>query len=95
MNKDNMSIFARLLLVAVALFAHPAFAQDLSPVTDMLDTVVEALTGPIGRLIGIIAIVGAGIMMLIGRLNWMIFVGIFVGIVLIFSAAAIVDGFAT
>ena len=95
MNKDNTSIFARSVLMAVVIFAHPAFAQDLSPVTDMLDTVVEALTGPIGRLIGIIAIVGAGIMMLIGRLNWMIFVGIFVGIVLIFSAAAIVDGFAT
>ena len=76
------------------LSAHPALAQDLSPVSDMIDNLITALTGPIGRGLSVLALVGAGVMMFFGRLNWPVFVAIFVGVVLIFSAEAIVDGFA-
>ena len=75
--------------------AQPALAQDLDPLQNMLQTVVDALTGPIGRLIAILAVVAAGYMMFTGRLNWPHFLAIFFGVVLVFSAATIIDGFAT
>ena len=68
--------------------ADPALAQNLDPLENMLQTVVDALTGPIGRLVGILGLVAAG------RLNWPLFLAIFLGIVLVFSAATIIDGFA-
>lgn len=77
------------------LFANPAFAQNLDPLESMLENVVDALTGPIGRLIAILAVVAAGYMMFTGRLNWPLFLAIFFGVVLVFSAATIIDGFAT
>ena len=81
---------AALLIVAAA----PALAQDLSPVSDMIDNIIDAVTGPIGRGLGVLALVGSGVMMFFGRLNWPIFVAVFVGVVLIFSAETIIDGFA-
>ncbi len=79
--------------LAILLIAHPAFAQDLSPVTTMLTTIITAFTGPIGRGIAVLALIGAGLMMFFGRLNWPIFLAILVGVVLVFSAETIVDGF--
>ncbi|SFE87435.1 TrbC/VirB2 family protein [Roseivivax sediminis] len=83
------------LLPVFAVMAEPALAQDLDPLENMLQTVVDALTGPIGRLIAILAVVAAGYMMFTGRLNWPLFLAIFFGVVLVFSAATIIDGFAT
>ena len=84
-----------ILGVMLALAANPALAQDLSPVSDMIENIITALTGPIGRGLAVLALVGSGVMMFFGRLNWPVFVAIFVGVVLIFSAEAIVDGFAS
>ena len=88
---------ARTLLLALPfaiVLAGPALAQDLDPLQNMLQVVVDALTGPIGRLIAILAVVAAGYMMFTGRLNWPLFLAIFFGVVLVFSAATIIDGFA-
>ena len=78
----------------MALFADPALAQNLDPLENMLQVIVDGLTGPIGRLIAILAVVAAGYMMFTGRLNWPLFLAIFFGVVLVFSAATIIDGFA-
>ena len=91
-NLDHKTLVLGLLLVMAA---HPALAQDLSPVSDMIDNIITALTGPIGRGLAVLALVGAGVMMFFGRPNWPVFVAIFVGVVMIFSAEAIVDGFAS
>ena len=77
-----------------AILAEPALAQNLDPLENMLQVVVDGLTGPIGRLIAILAVVAAGYMMFTGRLNWPLFLAIFFGVVLVFSAATIIDGFA-
>lgn len=82
------------VLPIVLVMAEPAAAQNLDPLQNMLQTVVTALTGPIGRLIAILAVVAAGYMMFTGRLNWPLFLAIFLGVVLVFSAATIIDGFA-
>lgn len=83
------------LLPFLMLTANPALAQDLSPVQTMFENIVNALTGPIGRLIAILALVASGYAMFTGRLNWPWFVAILVGVVLVFSAPTIIDGFAT
>lgn len=87
----------RTLLLALpfaAALAEPALAQNLDPLENMLQVIVDGLTGPIGRLIAILAVVAAGYMMFTGRLNWPLFLAIFFGVVLVFSAATIIDGFA-
>lgn len=86
-----------LLLAVLPIFlftAEPALAQNLDPLQNMLQRVVDGLTGPIGRLLGILAVVAAGYAMFMGRLNWPVFLAIFFGVVLVFSAATIIDGFA-
>lgn len=86
---------SRLLPIATTLaaFAKPALAQDLSPIQTMLETVEAALTGPIGIAVATLAIIGTGFMCMMGRLNWGWFASVIIGIVLIFSAGTIVDGF--
>ena len=83
-----------LALPFAVLLADPALAQNLDPLENMLQVIVDGLTGPIGRLIAILAVVAAGYMMFTGRLNWPLFLAIFFGVVLVFSAATIIDGFA-
>lgn len=69
----------------------PASAQDLSPVTNMFNTVLGFLTGPIGLAIGTIAVIGCGYLLMMGRLHWAWFASILVGLVLIFFADDIVS----
>ena len=76
------------------LAASPALAQDLSPIQTMLESVESALTGPIGISVATLAVIGTGFMCMMGRLNWGWFASVIIGIVLIFSAGTIVDGFA-
>lgn len=83
-----------LALPFALVLAEPAVAQNLDPLENMLQVIVDGLTGPIGRLIAILAVVAAGYMMFTGRLNWPLFLAIFFGVVLVFSAATIIDGFA-
>ncbi|MAO79059.1 MAG: hypothetical protein CMH82_00050 [Nocardioides sp.] len=83
---------AVLLAVMTLVIVEPAYAQDLSGLQKMLDNIVKALTGGIGRSIAILGVVGLGLMMIIGRLNWIVFIMILAGIAIVFSAAAIVDG---
>ncbi len=75
------------------LWAAPSLAQDLSPIQSMLETVEAALTGPIGIAVATLAVIGTGFMCMMGRLNWGWFASVIIGIVLIFSAGTIVDGF--
>ena len=52
----------RLILLATILMvtAQPAFAQsiDLSPIQDLLQGIVDALTGPLGVVIATLAVLG-------------------------------------
>ena len=83
------------VMVAISLMmAAPAYAQDLSPIQNMLESVEAALTGPIGIAVATLAIIGTGFMCMMGRLNWGWFASVIIGIVLIFSAGTIVAGFA-
>ena len=84
-------------LAFIAILAGPdlALAQDLSPVSTMLTTVQAALTGPIGKAIATIAVIGVGYACFLGRLNWTLFAMVLVGAVLVFFADDLIDGFTT
>lgn len=91
----NRNVTRRLKLgLLLSLAASPALAQDLSPIQTMLESIEAALTGPIGISVATLAVIGTGFMCMMGRLNWGWFASVIIGIVLIFSAGTIVDGFA-
>lgn len=75
------------------LISSPAFAQDLSPITTMLQNIGTALTGPVGRGLGLVALAAVGILFLMGRMNWVFAASVFVGLVILFGAATILAGF--
>lgn len=79
--------------IAAFLLSTPAFAQDLSPVTSMLQTIGTALTGPVGRALGLVALAAVGILFLTGRMNWLYAGSVVVGLVILFGAATILAGF--
>ena len=82
-------ILGAIILVATQ---QTALAQEaLEPVENVLQYAVDLITGPIGRLIAIIAVAAAGILTMVGRIEGKTFMGIFAGVALIFGAAAIVD----
>ncbi len=80
-------------IAILAFVASRASAQDLAPIQTMLETVEAALTGPIGIAVATLAVIGTGFMCMMGRLNWGWFASVIIGMVLIFSAGTIVDGF--
>lgn len=75
------------------LIASPAAAQDLSPITTMLQTIGTALTGPVGRALGLVALAAVGILFLTGRMNWLYAGSVVIGLVILFGAATILAGF--
>lgn len=87
---------ARPIMVFASLFvlmAQPAAAQALDPIQEMLETVISFMTGGIGRAIAILAVVAVGFACFLGRVPWVAFALLLVGVVLIFSAPTIIDGF--
>jgi type IV secretion system protein VirB2 len=87
-----------LLLVVAALAitaASPALAQQTSgafaPLETAVQMIVDFITGPFGRLLAIIAVIGLGFLAFAGRLSWFTAGAVVIGIGLVFGAPAIVD----
>ena len=59
------------LVLALAV-ASPALAQtvDLSPVQNVLQGIVDALVGPLGLIIGTLALMGVFMAWLFGYIDW-------------------------
>ena len=73
---------------------EPALAQELAPLENVVDFLVDFLTGAFARSVAIIAVAVMGYLGLTGRLRWGVAGSIIVGIALIFGAATIVDAIA-
>ncbi|RWB66036.1 TrbC/VirB2 family protein [Mesorhizobium sp.] len=89
---------ALLMLTVAALAiaaAEPAFAQQTSgafaPLETAVQMIVDFITGPFGRLLAIIAVIGLGFLAFAGRLSWFTAGAVVIGIGLVFGAPAIVD----
>lgn len=87
------SRLAALTLIAAAVMINPAMAQDLSPVTSFFTTIGTALTGTLGRAVGLVALAAVGFLFMTGRMNWMFAGSILIGLVILFGAATILAGF--
>lgn len=86
------------------LASQPAFAAagsggaaggsdiDLSSFDTFLQQIVTALTGPLGKTVAVLALIGVGFMFFTGRINWMHVVAILAGIGVIFLAPTILAG---
>lgn len=71
-----------------------AFAQSsgaFAPLETAVQMIVDFITGPFGRLLAIIAVIGLGFLAFAGRLSWFTAGAVVLGIGLVFGAPAIVD----
>ncbi|CCE98579.1 Protein virB2 Flags: Precursor (plasmid) [Sinorhizobium fredii HH103] len=73
--------------VALAQGAGGAFG----PLQTAVQMIVDFITGPFGRLLAIIAVIGLGFLAFAGRLSWFTAGAVVMGIGLVFGAPAIVD----
>ena len=80
-----------LTLILSIIAPELAHAQELAPLENVVDFLVNFLTGAFARSVAIIAVAVMGYLGLTGRLRWGVAGSIIVGIALIFGAATIVD----
>ncbi len=85
----NMLVALTAMLVVVA---FPAMAQsvDLSPIQNLLQGIVDAITGPLGIVIGTLALIGIFLGWLFGFLDFRQAMWVLVGIAGIAAAPTIV-----
>ena len=82
-----------LCAITLALLAGPALAQsiDLSPVQTLLQGIVDAITGPLGIVIGTLALIGVFLSWLFGILDFRQALWVVVAIAGIAAAPTIVS----
>ncbi|WP_114217136.1 TrbC/VirB2 family protein [Ochrobactrum sp. 3-3] len=73
--------------LALAQGASGAFA----PLQTAVQMIVDFITGPFGRLLAIVAVIGLGFLAFAGRLSWFTAGAVILGIGLVFGAPTIVD----
>lgn len=84
-----------LTVLAFATLATPAYAATLDPLQNIIDEIVDFITGPGGIAIGTLVIAGTGLAATMGRVEWRTFFMAFVGLVMVFGASTIVGGIVT
>lgn len=88
---EKMTTIALCMLVAYAAFLMPtpAFAGDT--IGDLLCSVADWFTGPVGAGIATLAIIVVGIGALMGKVSWGMAIIVGIGVAVIFGAPAIVS----
>ena len=79
------------LTAAVLLAPELSFSSTDDGISTVLCLIVTKLTGPIGKAIGVIALVVLGIGIFMGKLQWQLALSIALGITFIFSAGKIIN----
>ncbi|MEO8531204.1 MAG: TrbC/VirB2 family protein [Deltaproteobacteria bacterium] len=81
------------LAIMLVLLAAPAIAQeiDTSPIQNMLQSIVDALTGPLGMVIGTLALIGTFLSFFFGIIDLRQMMWVLVAIVCIGAAPLIVS----
>lgn len=73
------------------LTTQPSAAQDFQGVTNFLDKIVDAITGPIGIAISALAVMAIGFSFMTGRMDWTFAVAVILGIAIVFGGASFVE----
>lgn len=71
--------------------ANNASGTNSSGIADVVCKIVGELQGPLGRGVGMIAVIVLGIGLFLGKLSWALAVATAIGIGLIFSAGKVVN----
>ena len=82
------------LTATVFCLSDPSYAQSFGRINTALQTLVDFMTGPTGRLLAILGVAGLGIAAWFGRLSYPRAGEVIIGIAIVFGAAEIVDLFA-
>lgn len=96
-QKSAVRIAGLMSVILVSQFITADFAvaqatnQAFAPLQTVVQAVVDFITGPFGRLVAIIAVIGLGFLAFAGRLSWFTAGAVVLGIGLVFGAPAIVD----
>jgi len=81
-------------IAALALLGGLLLAPEIAS-ANVLDNFGDAILGILNntflRAIAIVAVIGAGLMALSGRIQWMSFISVMIAVVIIFGSAGIVD----
>lgn len=77
--------------VDLALAQSGGAGGAFAPLQTAVQMIVDFITGPFGRLLAIIAVIGLGFLAFAGRLSWFTAGAVIVGIGLVFGAPTIVD----
>lgn len=86
-----MSLVVVSQLITADFAVAQATNQAFAPLQTVVQAVVDFITGPFGRLVAIIAVIGLGFLAFAGRLSWFTAGAVVLGIGLVFGAPAIVD----
>lgn len=91
----HCGVAAGILFAVQVVGADLAWAQDgggaFAPLQTAVQMIVDFITGPFGRLLAIIAVIGLGFLAFAGRLSWFTAGAVVIGMGLVFGAPAIVD----
>lgn len=91
---NRLRISGAALALSLTFFASEAFAQSsLQPVSSVLQTMINILTGPIASMLAILAVISCGFLAWTGRFTWGIAGSVIMGIVLVFGSTQIVSFF--
>lgn len=100
-SSDQQELTAQIAVTLVTLVVSQLFVSDIAlaqatgqafaPLQTVVQAVVDFITGPFGRLVAIIAVIGLGFLAFAGRLTWFTAGAVVLGIGLVFGAPAIVD----
>jgi type IV secretion system protein VirB2 len=98
-HRSSAGRYARFAIVAAALAATPAFAQETLADPAGSGVIVAAvrwlegtLLGTIATVVAVIAVASVGFLMLTGRINWRYGAVVILGCFVLFGAASIVAG---
>ncbi len=93
MTKYALTVATLLGMAAFILVASPALAQsiDLDPVTNLLQGIIDTITGPLGIAIATLAVVGIGLSWFFGIIDFRQAMFVVIAIAIVASAATIVS----
>lgn len=90
----NLALWALLAVGLLVLMTSPALAAgtiNLSPITNILTGIADTLTGPLGKAMATLAVIGIGAAWLMGYVDFRTVVYVVAGIAIVAGAATIVN----
>ncbi len=90
----NIKIYRLVFAVItyLVLSAQPSAAQEFSGITSFIQSIVDALTGPLGVACASIAVIAIGFVFMLGRMDWTFAISVIFGIAIVFGGASFVAG---